>query len=327
MVDCVTYHPDIKQFDSKQDTLVSGTNIKTVNGGSIVGSGDLVVSSSVSWGGISGTLSGQTDLQTALDGKSSTSHNHDASYAAASHNHDSAYATAGHNHTGVYASASHTHPQSDITNLTTDLAAKQATLVSGTNIKTVNGSGLLGSGDVVPAGLYAGSFVFPDANRPTVLIGGHGVTTVAAGNMVANRLYIVPVFVHRSTTITKIQARVTTGVASTAVRIGIYADSGNKPGTLVVDGGTASTVTSSTDAQVTVNVTIGPGLYWMAAVFNGAPGMTCIATTAGTYGKSSAAANFTGLYRSFTYGTLPSNETASTWTTLTGSTCPCIMMG
>ena len=42
----------------------------------------------------------------------------------------------------------HTHPQSDITNLTTDLAAKQETLVSGTNIKTVNGSSLLGSGDL-----------------------------------------------------------------------------------------------------------------------------------------------------------------------------------
>ena len=50
----------------------------------------------VSWGGITGTLSDQTDLNTALNGK-------------------------------------------------------QATLVSGTNIKTVNGVSLLGSGDVVVA--------------------------------------------------------------------------------------------------------------------------------------------------------------------------------
>jgi hypothetical protein len=42
--------------------------------------------------------------------------------------------------------------ESQITNLTTDLAAKQATLVSGTNIKTVNGSSLLGSGDLVVSG-------------------------------------------------------------------------------------------------------------------------------------------------------------------------------
>lgn len=45
-----------------------------------------------------------------------------------------------------------TIPQADVTNLTTDLAAKQATLVSGTNIRTVNGNTLLGSTDIVVSG-------------------------------------------------------------------------------------------------------------------------------------------------------------------------------
>lgn len=59
-------------IDSKQDDLISGTNIKTINGASVLGSGDLVVSGSgASWGGITGTLSSQTDLQTALNGKAS----------------------------------------------------------------------------------------------------------------------------------------------------------------------------------------------------------------------------------------------------------------
>ena len=35
----------------KQDTLVSGTNIKTINGGSVVGSGDLIVSAGATGGG------------------------------------------------------------------------------------------------------------------------------------------------------------------------------------------------------------------------------------------------------------------------------------
>ena len=43
------------------------------------------------WGGITGTLSSQTDLQTALDAKASSNHNHDSAYAAAAHNHDAAY--------------------------------------------------------------------------------------------------------------------------------------------------------------------------------------------------------------------------------------------
>lgn len=45
-----------------------------------------------------------------------------------------------------------TQSQATVTNLVTDLAAKQATLVSGTNIKTVNGNTLLGSGDIVISG-------------------------------------------------------------------------------------------------------------------------------------------------------------------------------
>lgn len=39
--------------------------------------------------------------------------------------------------------------QSQVTNLVSDLANKQATLVSGVNIKTINGNSLLGSGDLI----------------------------------------------------------------------------------------------------------------------------------------------------------------------------------
>lgn len=54
-------------LDSKQATLVSGTNIKTVNGASVLGPGNLTVSGSgAAWGGITGTLADQTDLQAAL---------------------------------------------------------------------------------------------------------------------------------------------------------------------------------------------------------------------------------------------------------------------
>lgn len=38
--------------------------------------------------------------------------------------------------------------ESQVTNLVTDLAGKQATLVSGTNIKTINGNSILGSGNI-----------------------------------------------------------------------------------------------------------------------------------------------------------------------------------
>lgn len=57
---------DWTTFNGKQAALVCGTNIKTINGNCLLGSGDLTISGGT-WGSISGTLSSQTDLQSALD--------------------------------------------------------------------------------------------------------------------------------------------------------------------------------------------------------------------------------------------------------------------
>ena len=57
-------------LNGKQASLVSGTNIKTINSTSLLGSGDIALASS--WGSISGTLSSQTDLQSALNAKEGT---------------------------------------------------------------------------------------------------------------------------------------------------------------------------------------------------------------------------------------------------------------
>jgi hypothetical protein len=104
-----------------QPTLVSGTNIKTINGNSLLGSGDLSITTSASWGSITGTLSSQTDLQSALNGK-------------------------------------------------------QATLVSGTNIKTINGNSLLGSGDITISGsnIYTADGTLTGAR--TLTLGGVALT-------------------------------------------------------------------------------------------------------------------------------------------------------
>ncbi|MBV5334433.1 MAG: hypothetical protein JZU49_01330, partial [Sulfuricurvum sp.] len=54
---------------SLQVPLVSGVNIKTINGASILGAGDITTASAATWGSITGTLSAQTDLQSALNAK------------------------------------------------------------------------------------------------------------------------------------------------------------------------------------------------------------------------------------------------------------------
>ena len=50
------------------------------------------------------------------------------------------------------AASSHTHAIANVTGLQTALDGKQATLVSGTNIKTINGTPVLGSGDITVGG-------------------------------------------------------------------------------------------------------------------------------------------------------------------------------
>jgi hypothetical protein len=113
------FHPtsDVSGLDSaiatlntgKQDLLYSGTNIKTVNGYSLLGSGNI----SISGGG------GGGDWNTLV------------------------------NKPSTFPPSAHTHTTSEVVGLDTALAGKQSTLVSGTSIKTVNGVSLIGAGDVV----------------------------------------------------------------------------------------------------------------------------------------------------------------------------------
>jgi len=74
------------------------------------------------------------------------------------------------NHTGTQA-------QSTITNLTTDLASKQATLVSGTNIKTINGASILGIGDIVISGGGGGTTFTALTDTPDSYVGNASKVT------------------------------------------------------------------------------------------------------------------------------------------------------
>jgi hypothetical protein len=150
-------------LDAKQATLVSGTNIKTINSTSILGSGNIAISSAVAWGGITGTLSTQTDLQTALDlkvdenaaitGATKTKITYDAK----------GLVTAGTDlaagdlptgidaakiSTGLISNAEFDYLNGLTDNIQTQFTGKQDVLVSATNIKTIEGQSLLGSGNI-----------------------------------------------------------------------------------------------------------------------------------------------------------------------------------
>ena len=142
------------QLNSKQDTLVSGQNIKTINGQSVIGEGNIDITEG---GTIDSELS--TDSQNPVQNKVITN----ALNEKASKTELSNVSTSKANKTDVYTKQEiddkFTNAQSQINQVSTDTAAnnaeiqtlktdKQDTLVSGTNIKTINGQSLLGEGNI-----------------------------------------------------------------------------------------------------------------------------------------------------------------------------------
>jgi hypothetical protein len=80
--------------------------------------------------------------------------------------------------------------ESQVTNLVTDLAGKQPLLVSGTNIKTVNGSTLLGSGDIaVSSSTSLLTSFYSDVTSTTSAADAYSYT-VAANSLTTNGQYL-----------------------------------------------------------------------------------------------------------------------------------------
>ena len=121
------------QLSGKQDKLVSGTNIKTINNESILGSGNIATASQSELTNVATTVGKQTSAIKALN--TAVFKNGDNQFDVVNGRIDSI--------SSVLDSA-----LTDIENVETTVADKQNTLVSGTNIKTVNGNSLLGSGNI-----------------------------------------------------------------------------------------------------------------------------------------------------------------------------------
>jgi hypothetical protein len=150
-------------LDNKQATLISGSNIKTINSTTILGGGDLQVApasgidaAAIATGVVSNaefeTLNGVTSaIQVQLDAKQATITGGASTIASTDLTVSRALIS---NAVGKVAVATTTSTELGYVNgvtsaIQTQLDAKQATLVSATNIKTINSTSILGSGDIV----------------------------------------------------------------------------------------------------------------------------------------------------------------------------------
>jgi hypothetical protein len=155
------------QLNTKQSTL-SLTTTGTSGAATLIGSTLNIPQysgggGSTAWGSITGTLSSQTDLQTALDGKVDENAAITASTKTKITYDSKGLVTAGADlsasdipsgidaskiSTGVISNAEFDYLNGLTDNIQTQFTGKQSTLVSGTNIKTINSTSLLGSGNI-----------------------------------------------------------------------------------------------------------------------------------------------------------------------------------
>lgn len=99
---------------------------------------------------------------------------------------------------GVRVSSFEDIPQSEIAGLVTDLAGKQATLISGTNIKTVNGASVVGGGNVAIAADLPGGTATTVINEGIATTGAPTIdTTTVPGETIirwtASGSFTVPI--------------------------------------------------------------------------------------------------------------------------------------
>jgi hypothetical protein len=297
-------------WNGKQDTLVSGTNIKTLEGQSLLGSGNIdLTKSDVGLGNVDNTsdLSKpiSTATQTALNAKqntltlTTTGTSGAATLVGSTLNipqyNGGVTAVTG---TAPVVSSGGTTPAISMAAATTSVNGylrstdwttfnnKQASLVSGTNIKTINGTSILGSGDLVVGGGGGGggahAFIIPSSanwSNPMVnsFISNENFITLITN---ANRITAYPFIPFNTITSTALVIACVSGVASALGRVAIYSNLNGNPNTRLYQSADLDLSTSG-DKTVTTAFTFTAGTtYWLAFHVSTAVTMRAIPSTA-----------------------------------------------
>jgi hypothetical protein len=145
----------------------------------------------------------------------------------------------------------------------TDWNAKQAALVSGTNIKTVNGNSILGSGNLSTRGVH--TLIVPPAGFETSF--GTTAAGLSATAGLANRISIMPYIPANTFTCSSLYISVNTGAAGAFSRILIYSDNNGTPGTKTYESVNLNCSTSGIKSVVTAQTFVAGTIYWIG-VYN-----------------------------------------------------------
>jgi hypothetical protein len=124
---------------------------------------------------------------------------------------------------------------------------------------------------ITPAG---GAADYPRKLKPNLtryVIPGWYVNTISYYQVSTGRIYYIPIFVAEETTYDRIGIYVYSAVSATA-DLRVFAWNNGVPGSLILSAGTVDTSTTGLK-ELTINLTLGRGYYFLAVRCTGAPGL------------------------------------------------------
>jgi hypothetical protein len=209
------------------------------------------------------------------------------------------------------------------TDLNIALSGKQATLLSGTNIKTINGNSLLGSGDLTISGGSGSSGIHTAIPVTQILVGSNTLATTASIScsnlssiaLSANNLLLHPYKPQVTFTCSALYINVGLAVAGSLTRILIYSDNNGNPGTKLYESTDLDCSTTGIKTVVTSFTFTAGTTYWMATYSNSNPTVTAYGIANLIPIFTFGTAMYTGQRNSSTtFGSAPTNYVLASYT-------------
>lgn len=156
-----------------------------------------------------------------------------------------------------------------------------------------------------------------------------------ASNQAGDTIYVYPIHVPHRVSIDGLGCRSNGAVASTNVKLALYSNRDGRPDLLVAGTDAIDVSTTGQKSDAITAVTLEPGIYWFAAMVDGAPQLRAVPTTAynltqmmggGSIDQAIGASPLVALSKSQTYsGGLPATLNGASWSAVTTAVAPLVV--
>jgi hypothetical protein len=288
---------DWTTFNGKQDSLVSGTNIKTVNSTTLLGSGNIAVEPTITAGTTGQYYRGDKTFQT-LDKTAVDLANVDN--------------TSDANKPVSSATQTALNAKQDTLTLTTTGTSGAATLVGATlNIPQYSGGGASGGANT-PVKLGSGGIY---SNIP---IGA----SATSSSLNANAMYLAPFIPAQTFTISDFKINVTLlGTGNYRILLYSHSDTNGLPDVLLYESSDLSVTTLGVKTATTTQTFTAGTTYWLGVYGSSTVQFSgVVIASQNQIGVDSTLTQYTNIFRSATFGSAPNpfgtthTKTANTFT-------------